>query len=248
MDSPIAMIGVPTALGGHLSGMEETPAGMRALGFVDRLRERPGLAGVRDRRRGRPVHRARATSPIRTRAPRTGRRSARSCRASATSSRRRWAGAGRPGGRAPARARRRLHGARRRARGPAGGATGRPPRDRLVRCARRLQHARHDAVGERLGDAVRDAPRARRSRTSSRPPTDRRSWSRTRRCSAGRSSTRPSRGCWPRRASRISVPGCSGRRPGGPPSRAGHGRSHRGSTGSTSPSTWTASTAPRAGR
>ncbi len=40
------MIGVPTALGGHLSGMEHAPAGMRALGLIDRLRERPGLAGV----------------------------------------------------------------------------------------------------------------------------------------------------------------------------------------------------------
>jgi arginase len=47
MDSPIAMIGVPTALGGHLSGMEHTPAGMRALGIVERLGVRPGLADVR---------------------------------------------------------------------------------------------------------------------------------------------------------------------------------------------------------
>ena len=46
MDSPIAIIGVPTALGGHLSGMEVAPAGMRALGLVERLAERPGLAGV----------------------------------------------------------------------------------------------------------------------------------------------------------------------------------------------------------
>jgi arginase len=45
-DSAIAIIGVPTALGGHLSGMEHAPAGMRALGFVDWLRERPGLSGV----------------------------------------------------------------------------------------------------------------------------------------------------------------------------------------------------------
>ena len=44
MDSAIAIIGVPTALGGHLSGMETTPAGLRGLGLVDRLRERPGLA------------------------------------------------------------------------------------------------------------------------------------------------------------------------------------------------------------
>jgi len=47
MDSPIAIIGVPTALGGHLSGMEHTPAGMRALGFVERMGVRPGLAEVR---------------------------------------------------------------------------------------------------------------------------------------------------------------------------------------------------------
>jgi len=46
MDSPIAIIGVPTALGGHLSGMEVAPPGMRALGLVERLAERPGLAGV----------------------------------------------------------------------------------------------------------------------------------------------------------------------------------------------------------
>ena len=46
MDSPIAIIGVPTALGGHLSGMEVAPAGMRDLGLVDRLGERPGLAGA----------------------------------------------------------------------------------------------------------------------------------------------------------------------------------------------------------
>ena len=49
MDSAIAIIGVPTALGGHLSGMEHAPTGMRQLGLVDRLRERPGLAGV-------PIH------------------------------------------------------------------------------------------------------------------------------------------------------------------------------------------------
>ena len=41
------MIGVPTALGGHLSGMEHTPAEMRALGIVERLGVRPGLADVR---------------------------------------------------------------------------------------------------------------------------------------------------------------------------------------------------------
>jgi arginase len=42
--SEIAMIGVPTALGGHLAGMELTPAGLRELGLVERLRGSPGLA------------------------------------------------------------------------------------------------------------------------------------------------------------------------------------------------------------
>ena len=44
MSAPIAILGVPTALGGHLSGMELAPAGLRALGLVERLRARPGLA------------------------------------------------------------------------------------------------------------------------------------------------------------------------------------------------------------
>ena len=44
MTAPIAILGVPTALGGHLSGMELAPAGLRALGLVERLRARPGLA------------------------------------------------------------------------------------------------------------------------------------------------------------------------------------------------------------
>jgi arginase len=50
MAAPIALVGVPTALGGHLSGMELAPAGLRALGLVEMLRARPGLAGadVRD--------------------------------------------------------------------------------------------------------------------------------------------------------------------------------------------------------
>ena len=46
MAAPIALVGVPTALGGHLSGMELSPAGLRALGLVEMLRARPGLAGV----------------------------------------------------------------------------------------------------------------------------------------------------------------------------------------------------------
>src|SRR6476646_7401610 len=50
MAAPIALVGVPTALGGHLSGMELSPIGLRALGLVEMLRARPGLAGadVRD--------------------------------------------------------------------------------------------------------------------------------------------------------------------------------------------------------
>jgi len=50
MAAPIAIVGVPTALGGHLSGMELAPAGLRALGLVEMLRARPGLTGaeVRD--------------------------------------------------------------------------------------------------------------------------------------------------------------------------------------------------------
>jgi arginase len=46
MSAAIAIVGVPTALGGHLRGMELTPAGLRGLGLLDRLRSRPGLAGV----------------------------------------------------------------------------------------------------------------------------------------------------------------------------------------------------------
>lgn len=46
MSEPIAIVGVPTALGGHLAGMELTPAGLRRLGLPEALRRRPGLAGV----------------------------------------------------------------------------------------------------------------------------------------------------------------------------------------------------------
>jgi arginase len=48
----VSIVGVPTALGGHLSGMELAPAGLRALGLLDRLRTRPGLAGVELRDEG----------------------------------------------------------------------------------------------------------------------------------------------------------------------------------------------------
>ena len=46
VDPAIVVVGVPTALGGHLPGMELTPSGLRALGLVGRVRARPGLAGV----------------------------------------------------------------------------------------------------------------------------------------------------------------------------------------------------------
>ena len=40
----IVLLGVPTALGGHLAGMELAPRGLRDLGLLDLLRARPGLA------------------------------------------------------------------------------------------------------------------------------------------------------------------------------------------------------------
>jgi arginase len=52
MAAPITIVGVPTALGGHLSGMEFAPAGLRALGLVDMLQAAPGLAGVEVRDAG----------------------------------------------------------------------------------------------------------------------------------------------------------------------------------------------------
>jgi arginase len=46
MNEPIVILGVPTALGGHISGMERAPAGLRALGLVDRLTDAPALAAA----------------------------------------------------------------------------------------------------------------------------------------------------------------------------------------------------------
>jgi arginase len=40
----VAIVGVPTALGGHLAGMELTPDGLRSLGLLERLRASPGLS------------------------------------------------------------------------------------------------------------------------------------------------------------------------------------------------------------
>ena len=53
---PIVIVGVPTALGGHLSGMELTPAGLRALG-PGRAARGPArvCAGVDGARRRRPA-------------------------------------------------------------------------------------------------------------------------------------------------------------------------------------------------
>jgi len=42
----IAMVGSPTALGGHFPGMDKGPSALRQVGFLDRLRARKGLAGV----------------------------------------------------------------------------------------------------------------------------------------------------------------------------------------------------------
>jgi arginase len=39
----LVVVGVPTALGGHLGGMDRTPAGLRSLRILERLRARPGL-------------------------------------------------------------------------------------------------------------------------------------------------------------------------------------------------------------
>ena len=52
MAPPIVIVGVPTALGGHLAGMEEAPSGLRDLGLVERLRARAGLADAEIRDAG----------------------------------------------------------------------------------------------------------------------------------------------------------------------------------------------------
>ena len=44
MNAPIVIVGSPTALGGHFGGMERTPAELRALGILGRIRARAGLA------------------------------------------------------------------------------------------------------------------------------------------------------------------------------------------------------------
>src|SRR5829696_788233 len=46
LSSAIAMVGSPTALGGHFPGMDKGPTALRTIGLLDRLRARKGLAGV----------------------------------------------------------------------------------------------------------------------------------------------------------------------------------------------------------
>jgi arginase len=46
MARTVVIVGSPTALGGHLAGMERTPAELRRLGLAERLAARPGLAGT----------------------------------------------------------------------------------------------------------------------------------------------------------------------------------------------------------
>ena len=248
MARPIVIVGVPTSLGGHLSGMERTPAGLRELGLVAALRARPLLGGAEVRDAGdlaidpgfvadddpRAKNRARICEFL----PRE-----RDLVASAVG--------GDADGPDDARLfdpRRRLHGPRRRdGRAPAR-PPGTTPGDRLVRRPRRLQHARHDAVGQRLGDALRDAVRARRPRPRQRrrrPERGRIARRAPRRAGARRGRVaddrrvedRPFRG----RDARRRRP-ASRRWPAGPP------RSGARSTRSTSRSTWIASTRRAAGR
>jgi arginase len=46
MGRTIVVVGSPTALGGHLAGMERTPGELRRLGLMARLAARPELAGA----------------------------------------------------------------------------------------------------------------------------------------------------------------------------------------------------------
>ena len=57
--SPIAIVGIPTALGGHLAGMELAPSGLRAAGLVDRPARSTGTPDHGPVRRRQPRYRAR---------------------------------------------------------------------------------------------------------------------------------------------------------------------------------------------
>ena len=245
MSGPIVIVGSPTSLGGHFGGMERTPAELRRLELLERLRDRPGLAAATFVDRGdagndpgwapdddpRAKNRARICAYL----PRLAAHVA-----SALALRARWC----PG----PRARRRLHDPRRGARRDPSRAARRPARARLVRRTRRLQHARHDALGQRLGDALRDDLRPRRARPARR----------LRRADRPRGGRRPARRPGPRRDGVADAGRVAGRpfrrgdardrrRPGRPRGLGAHGR-RVGSTGSTSRSTWTRSTPRAAGR
>ncbi len=46
MTDTIAILGSPTALGGHFAGMDKGPSALRAVNLLERLRSRKGLAGA----------------------------------------------------------------------------------------------------------------------------------------------------------------------------------------------------------
>ena len=46
MTDTIAILGSPTALGGHFAGMDKGPSALRAVNLIERLRARAGLAGM----------------------------------------------------------------------------------------------------------------------------------------------------------------------------------------------------------
>ena len=46
LSEAIAMVGSPTALGGHFPGMDKGPNALRQMGLLDRLQARKGLAGM----------------------------------------------------------------------------------------------------------------------------------------------------------------------------------------------------------
>ena len=46
MTDTIAILGSPTALGGHFAGMDKGPGALRGVGLLDRLRARKGLSGA----------------------------------------------------------------------------------------------------------------------------------------------------------------------------------------------------------
>jgi len=46
MTDTIAILGSPTALGGHFAGMDKGPSALRGVNLIERLRGRKGLAGA----------------------------------------------------------------------------------------------------------------------------------------------------------------------------------------------------------